>query len=411
MLRNIEAAEDAIGYQIIRLTLQAGASKTGEVILTFPSQTPGTRLKERDAWLRILKWMRVLEENASSSWHEKEIHTMIPEHEQISPLIEEMRPPIPRYIPVVIETTVKKEITWTPSKEWFNELSSTSPTRIITKVYDVSPSGSGTYNPSEKEFKNLIFGFIFLILIIICTMLMSLTSTLYAEDSLEGLNTSDLISSSAPLTVSPNPDPPDTGSMIIQIPTNVPLGNIAAELTDATLIVTDAGGSSVSEIISPYVTIEPKVFPEVEKHVFLQPSISQKYGKDYVIIYSLTNQNISQVLPIVSFTLENPPLVIDYNVTPLELVDLKHIEYKMGETNYAEDLEISRPYENAWFRIIVRNKDTGEVISEDGIGRTYSLQTPKQLVVRESGNYSFEFTGDYGILDLTMKVKQIGNFP
>ena len=240
---------------------------------------------------------------------------------------------------------------------------------------------------------------------------MSLTSTLYAEDSLEGLNTSDLISSSAPLTVSPNPDPPDTGSMIIQIPTNVPLGNIAAELTDATLIVTDAGGSSVSEIISPYVTIEPKVFPDVEKHVFLQPSISQKYGKDYVIIYSLTNQNISQVLPIVSFTLENPPLVIDYNVTPLELVDLKHIEYKMGETNYAEDLEISRPYENAWFRIIVRNKDTGEVISEDGIGRTYSLQTPKQLVVRESGNYSFEFTGDYGILDLTMKVKQIGNFP
>jgi hypothetical protein len=104
-------------------------------------------------------------------------------------------------------------------------------------------------------------------------------------------------------------------------------------------------------------------------------------------------------------------MVIDYNVTPHNMVDIKHMEYKMVDTYYEENLEITRPYEDSWFKIIVRNKDTGEVVSEDGVGRTYSFQTPKQLVIREYGNYSVEFTGGYGALDLTMKVRQEGNFP
>jgi hypothetical protein len=204
---------------------------------------------------------------------------------------------------------------------------------------------------------------------------------------------------------------PKAGSMINQIPTNIPPGNSAAALPDAPLGVTDTRRPPVSEIISPYVTIEPKASPDLVRRDFLQPFIAQKYGEGYVPIYSLNNQNISQVLPLVSFTLRNPPLVIDYNVTPNNLIDIKHMEYKVVDTYYEENLEINRPYEDSWFMIIVRNKDTGEVVSEDGVGRTYSFQTPKQLVIRENGNYSFEFTGGYGALDLTMKVKQEGNFP
>jgi hypothetical protein len=88
--------------------------------------------------------------------------------------------------------------------------------------------------------------------------------------------------------------------MITPIPTNVPPGNSAAVLPDASLVVTDAGGSPVSEIISPYVTIEPKASLDMERRVFLQPSITQKYRVDYAAIYLLTNQNVSQVLPLVS---------------------------------------------------------------------------------------------------------------
>jgi hypothetical protein len=299
----------------------------------------------------------------------------------------------------------------TSSTEWRNASSPTAPSRTIIKVYDVKPSGSETYRPREKEFNNLIFGVIFLVFIIICSMLKFMISTQYAQDYLRGCTTANRITSSAPLTVSPNSVTLNTGRMINPIPTIVPPGNSAAVPPDASLVLTDIYRSTVSEIISPYVTIEPKASLDMGVCVSLQPSITQKYREGYVAIYSLTNQNVSQVLPLVSFTRHNPPLVIDYNITPLNQVRIKHVEYKMLETYFEENLEINHPYEDSWFRIIVRKKDTGEVISEDGIGRNYSFQTPKLLVVREYGNYSFEFKGSYRVLNLTMNVKQKGNFP
>jgi hypothetical protein len=48
--------------------------------------------------------------------------------------------------------------------------------------------------------------------------------------------------------------------------------------------------------------------------------------------------------------------VIDYNLTPLNQVRIKHLEYKVVETYFEENLEINRPYEDFWFRIIVRKK-------------------------------------------------------
>jgi hypothetical protein len=167
----------------------------------------------------------------------------------------------------------------------------------------------------------------------------------------------------------------------------------------------------VIKSISSYVTIETKKSPEIETHTFIQPKIVQKYEEGYVTIYSLTNQEVSQVLPIVSFSLLNPPLVIDYNITPTNATDIKYMEYKEMATVHQENLVINRPFEDTWFEVIVRNKDTGQLITEDGFGRTYSFQSPRQLVLRENGNYSFEFTGDYAKLDLTMKVKNEGNFP
>ena len=159
-------------------------------------------------------------------------------------------------------------------------------------------------------------------------------------------------------------------------------------------------------------TIEPKESPEIQES-YLHPANNPSTGPEegYVTIYSLTGQKISQVLPLVSFSLLNPPLVIDYNVTPSRAVDIKYMEYKEMTTMHKENIVIDRPYEDTWFMVIVRNKDTGEIATEDGFGRTFSFQSPRQLVLRECGNYSLEFTGDYGNLDLSIKVKQEGNFP
>ena len=200
-LRNTRAAEDAIGDKIIRLTVQAEDGEIRELVLTFSDQTPGFRTEERDAWLGILN------ENAPLLDPEQEIYKGIQPHEQGSSRTEGLRPPLPKHVPVIIKTTVKKEITWTSSTEWVNGSSAPSPSRALTRIYDNSPPGSGTYSPPEKVFNNLIFGVIFLIFIIICSMLMSITSTLYAQDSPLGITTTNRISSSTPLTVSLPPVP------------------------------------------------------------------------------------------------------------------------------------------------------------------------------------------------------------
>ena len=407
-LRNIEAAENTSGDKIIILTIQTAASEMRELMLTFPCQTTGIRMNERDAWLRILKWIGILKKNASSLSLEQVIHTVVPDHEQGPPGSEEIRPPLPNSVPVVVEPPVKKEVIVTPPGEWIQELSPPYPVQTITKIYEVSPTSSGTFSLPERDFHNLLFGIIFLILLIICPMILSLTSTLSSWDS---LSTSPPLFTSTPVDVSLNQNPRFLESIQNQVPTQVPPGNSATAIPDTNLGIADSGSSHGSETISPFVTIEPKVVPEVPRTVFLQSSIAQKYSEDYVTIYSLTDQNVSQFLPLVSFTLNNPPLMVDYNFTPLSQQRVKHVEYKILNTNYQEDLEINRSFENSRFRIIVRNKNTGDVISEDGIGGNYSLQTPKQLVVREKGNFSFEFTGEHGILDLTMKVKQEGNLP
>ena len=420
-LRNTEAAEDAIGDQILRLTIQDGTSGTRQMVFTFSCQTGETCRKERDTWLRMLK------ENTPSV-PEQEHHTTTPAPQQsakkhsytIQPEIEVM-PPAPRHITGLIRTTVKKEVTWTTSTEWIGESSPDSPSSALTKAYGSPPPGSSPLR--NKESYRLVFGVIFLILIIISTMMISITSTLYSQNSSEA-NGAAGISSSTPNPVSLAPVSPEnlispipTDTTITPVPAdtltteNIPPGNSGVLIPDTVLVVREAHAPPVSESNSPYVTIEPKAVAETTSPVSIQPIVTRQYVEGYTTIYSLADQNVSPLLPIVSFTLRNPPLVIDYNVTPFTAIDIKHLEYKEISTNYEEDLAINRPYENAWFMVIVRNKDTGEIVSEDGVGGNYSLQTPKQLVVRGTGNFSVEFTGQYATLDLAMKVRQEGNFP
>jgi len=272
----------------------------------------------------------------------------------------------------------------------------------------------------NEELADLMFGIIFLVLIINSTMLIAVSSSLYSPDQGENsvisppVVTASVTSppqySQYPALASPA-DPDPVKPLVSLIPTVVPLGNTGAALYDTDVILTNSETQPVIESVSSYVTIEPKKSREVETHTYIQPTIAQRYEEGYVTIYSLANQKVSQALPLISFSLLNPPLVIDYNVTPVNTVDVKYMVYKEVSTVYQENVPIVRPYEDAWFEVIVRNKDTGQIVTEDGYGRTYSFQAPRQLVLRECGNYSLEFTGGFAELDLSVKVKEDGNFP
>ena len=63
-LKDFQAGENAIRDQIIILSVMAKTGETRQMILTFSRQTGGTRIKERDDWMRVLK------ENTSSSFEQ-----------------------------------------------------------------------------------------------------------------------------------------------------------------------------------------------------------------------------------------------------------------------------------------------------------------------------------------------------
>jgi len=148
-----------------------------------------------------------------------------------------------------------------------------------------------------------------------------------------------------------------------------------------------------------------------EPHTLLQSDVSRTSYDDFITIYSLTNQELIQSFPLVSFNLVNPPLIIEYEVTPFNITDIKYIEYKMKSTYYKQTINVTRPYEDTWFTIVVRDKDTGNIIAEDGYGKTLSTERSKRLDIQKSGNFQFEFAGQFGNVTLTMKVNKLGNIP
>ena len=70
-IKEVEPGENAIRDQIITLSVMAKTGETRQMILTFSRQAGGNRIKERDAWVRVIK------ENPSSSF-DQVIRKVIP---------------------------------------------------------------------------------------------------------------------------------------------------------------------------------------------------------------------------------------------------------------------------------------------------------------------------------------------
>jgi hypothetical protein len=223
--------------------------------------------------------------------------------------------------------------------------------------------------------------------------------------------------------------PPDTGLPAVpefsgqaEIPgASIPTADPAAVVTpvaDPAAAATPAPDPVVSAVpvagipanTDPvYVTIGPAEPVPIEQHEMIQAEIPRIPMEGYIQIYSLRNQNLSSALNPVYFNLVNPPLIIDYDITPMNITDEKYVEYKTLDTEHYQTWEIIRPYEQTWARITVRDRDTGQIVSEDDFGKLFGLQSPRQMVIRQSGNYKIEFAGDFATMNLTMEAKREGN--
>jgi hypothetical protein len=131
-IKEVESGENAIRDQIITLSVMAKTGETRQMILTFSRQAGGNRIKERDAWTRIIK------ENASSSF-DQVIRKVIPGPE---PAPRSAEPSAgPRY--EVVHSSIQQSAPSSDNRPAGTEMDGMSPVRrggVATPATYVPPS-------------------------------------------------------------------------------------------------------------------------------------------------------------------------------------------------------------------------------------------------------------------------------
>jgi hypothetical protein len=125
------------------------------------------------------------------------------------------------------------------------------------------------------------------------------------------------------------------------------------------------------------------------------------------MVYSV-NQPFQYNSTAVSLNLTNPPLIINFSVTP-EIVS-RDVWYVNKTGSKAEvTTTITGPSPNAWFEVTVADKTSGNTVLRDGYARIYGIETQRQLKVFKTGLYRIEFSGNDVTVLINMSVKQQGN--
>ncbi len=252
----------------------------------------------------------------------------------------------------------------------------------------------------DDKYGTLLIGGIILVLISNTIAIWSMASIVYGQDymqkSFSSLNNSTAIIST------------ENKTPAMQVTTITPgVTNIPEPIKTITIPAPEKSETpSIISIETPKIVQTPITVDIYESSA----TKSSTANPDYITIYSIENQIINNLSPDVSVNLKNPPLILDFTVMPLNITEIEFEEYKVIDTMHYENVTIDRPYEGCWFEVTVTDKNTGKTVLEKGYGRQYGLIPTQHLQVLESGNYFFDFSGQFTRVTLTMKVPRQGNF-
>jgi hypothetical protein len=186
----------------------------------------------------------------------------------------------------------------------------------------------------------------------------------------------------------PSTDNPSQGSTSLS-PTQTPMPDDTRYLTQVPTypITTDSGPS--------YRNLSAYVEPTQQIPAYQDIYNNELSLKDYTVAYA--------------YELKNPPLIINYEVKPKMDQLTKWSESRTGSLSGATtgtaggivdpkraDLytAVSQLSPNAWFEIRVIDKSTGNIVLDDGYGKTFGGETKRTVSVRSYGNYQVEMSGN-----------------
>ena len=132
---------------------------------------------------------------------------------------------------------------------------------------------------------------------------------------------------------------------------------------------------------------------------------------EYVPIYSEDLSYITTSVPTaVAFSVVNPPLVINFTVSPVMVKDIMAITNNTQSNKGREELiNVTRPSEFSSFTVIIFDRETGKEIDRDGYGGVYDRLPDSTYSLREAGSYLIQFEGANTNVHVTMFLKKKGN--
>ena len=98
---------------------------------------------------------------------------------------------------------------------------------------------------------------------------------------------------------------------------------------------------------------------------------------------------------------QKPPLYIHFNLTPSIITHHRLVSIGTINEHYENTTETS-PY--AWFEVKIIDAVSGSVINQQGFRNDYSDITKQNFMVRQTGNYRIEMSGNDVNADVQMLV-------
>jgi hypothetical protein len=102
-----------------------------------------------------------------------------------------------------------------------------------------------------------------------------------------------------------------------------------------------------------------------------------------------------------SFNSVKAPVSVQLTTRPLMIND-KKIVFSGVSDNSGTEYDITRPDENAYSEIVVRDLTTGAVVAQEGYGKLYSSESPKKITLLKEGHYEVAISGAKTTIDLAV---------
>jgi len=247
-----------------------------------------------------------------------------------------------------------------------------------------------------KKFLPLATGAVILVILVLATVVLSLASS--APGTLPNNSSAGLLESPPGLTRINNAT--FTASVLDQKPMVV-----------ATPVRTIPTPVPTPEYVTiEYITPEPDTGPESHLEEYKKLASVENFLYDpleYLTIYANDMEYNLVNAYRMSYDLNNPPMIIRYDVAPRNTTDVKWFEPRDAK-KVVDTAIINRSFEESWFEIKVYRD--GVIYDQVGWGGIYAIPLYEQeYVIRDPGKYQVEFSGRFATVSTEVLVKREGN--